>query len=71
MRLQEPVDCRILEVHGLRIGQHEEKMEGVESNRYYLDAIFILSFKPVCVTIGSLARLIYVDGNFSFVFNLP
>jgi len=36
-----------------------------------ISVTLILSFKPVCVTTGSLARMIYIDGNFNFVFNLP
>lgn len=36
-----------------------------------LPVILILSFQPVCVTAGSLARLIYIDGSFNFVFDLP
>jgi len=36
-----------------------------------IPVILILSFGPVCVTPGALARIIYLDGNFNFVFNLP
>lgn len=36
-----------------------------------IPVIMILSFQPVCVTAGSLARLLYVDGTFNFVFDLP
>jgi hypothetical protein len=36
-----------------------------------IPVILILSFKPVCVAPGNLARLIYIDGNYNFVFDLP
>jgi hypothetical protein len=36
-----------------------------------LPVILILSFAPVCVTSGSVSRLVYFDNQFSASFNLP
>ena len=36
-----------------------------------IPVILILSFKPTCVTPSNIARLVYLDGTFSFTFNLP
>jgi hypothetical protein len=36
-----------------------------------IPVILIVSFKPVCLTAGSISRLIYIDGTFNFVYSLP
>ena len=36
-----------------------------------IPVVLVLSFKPVCVIPGSIARLNYLDGTYNFVFDLP